>query len=322
MGHRYKNNSKYIRNLSFAVVGLARNCENSISADIHRIRQALSNSKSITWLIVESDSSDQTASELKKLSSEIPDFKYVSLGNLSAAIPKRTERISYCRNYYAEQIRSNEIFSNIDYVIVADLDGLNTLVTEDAVESCWECNDWDVCAANQTGPYYDIWALRHKAWCAEDCWAQYKFLNKYTLDFDRNIQTSVYSKMITIPRDSEWIEVDSAFGGFAIYQKSAFKFCEYVGIDEAGEEFCEHTHFHKILKNNGARIFINPKLINAHYTEHTIPLFLINRIKSSIKSVLKGWLIRSIGLDRAKQLKRLLNDYKRSLILYLKTRQK
>ncbi|MDE1716068.1 hypothetical protein PWG14_26745 [Chromobacterium amazonense] len=293
-----RESTKYIRNLSFAVVGLARNCENSLSADIHRIRKALSNSKSTTWLIVESDSSDQTVSELKKLSSEIPKFNYVTLGNLSTTIPKRTDRISFCRNYYAEQIRSDEKFSEIDYVVIADLDGINTLIDEEAIESCWVRKDWDMCAANQNGPYYDIWALRHKEWCAEDCWAQYKFLNKYKLDFDKNIQSSVYSKMITIPRDSEWIEVDSAFGGFAIYKKSIFKFCDYVGINEAGEEFCEHTYFHKILKNNGAKIFINPKLINADWTEHTKPLLLINRIKSKIKSVFKGFLIRMALLHK------------------------
>jgi glycosyltransferase involved in cell wall biosynthesis len=268
--------STYSRNLSFAVVGLVRNCENTLSADIHRIKKSLGNSKSITWLIVESDSSDQTVSELKRLSSEILNFNYKSLGNLSASMPKRTDRISHCRNYYAEQIRTNQIFSEIDYVVVADLDGLNTLISEESVESCWIRKDWDMCAANQKGPYYDIWALRHKEWCAEDCWAQYKFLNKYKLDLDSNLQTSVYSKMITIPEDSEWIEVDSAFGGFAIYKKSAFNFCEYVGINEAGEEFCEHTHFHKILKKNGAKIFINPKLINAQWTEHTKPLFMLS----------------------------------------------
>ncbi|MFI3222636.1 MAG: FkbM family methyltransferase [Methylococcaceae bacterium] len=261
--------SSYVDNLSFAVVGLARNCENSIRADVYRIREAIGNSKSIVWLIVESDSSDQTVSELQNLKSEITKFNYVTLGNLATNIPKRTDRISFCRNYYAEQIRTNKVFSAIDYVIVADLDGINTLINRAAFESCWKRKDWDMCSANQKGPYYDIWALRHKDWSAEDCWAQYRFLNKHRLDFQTNIFVSVYSKMITIPEDSEWIEVDSAFGGFVIYKKSAFNYCEYIGINEAGEEFCEHTHFHKKLKDNGAKLFINPQLINAELTEHS-----------------------------------------------------
>jgi glycosyltransferase involved in cell wall biosynthesis len=295
---------RYVENLSFAVVGLARNCEKSLRADIHRIREALVNVKSITWLIVESDSSDQTVSELNKVQSEISNFNFVSLGKLSIDFPRRTERISHCRNYYAEQIRSNKAFSKIDYVIVADLDNLNTLLNQAAFESCWKRIDWDMCAANQNGPYYDIWALRHKDWCAEDCWAQYNFLKTYRLDFQENINTSVYSKMLKIPFDAEWIEVDSAFGGFAVYKKSAFDCCEYIGINDAGEEFCEHTHFHKILKSNGAKLFINPQLINAGWTEHTAPLLLKNRIKRKIKSLIKEFLIKTIGLNRATRLKR------------------
>lgn len=302
----------YSDNLSFAVVGLARNCESSIRADVYRIREAIGRSKSIVWLIVESDSSDQTVSELQRLQSEIANFNYVTLGNLSTSIPKRTDRISHCRNYYAEQIRSNKVFSAIDYVIVADLDGLNTLINRTAFESCWKRKNWDMCAANQKGPYYDIWALRHKDWCAEDCLAQYRFLNNYRLDFQKNIHASIYSKMITIPQDSEWIEVDSAFGGFAIYKKSAFDCCEYIGINEAGEEYCEHTHFHRKLKDNGGRLFINPQLINAGLTEHTVHLLLKNRIKEKIRSVINEFFTGTIGLDQAKRLKHKLTGSYRS----------
>jgi len=110
-----------------------------------------------------------------------------------------------------------------------------------------------MCTANQKGPYYEIWALRHKDWYAEDCWAQYKFLNKYRCNSKENFNSSIYSKMITIPYDSQWIEVDSAFGGFAIYKKFTFLYCEYIGVSEDGEEFCEHTHFNKRLKLIGAK---------------------------------------------------------------------
>jgi hypothetical protein len=293
----------YIDNLSFAVVGLARNCEKSIKADIYRIREAIRSSIPVVWLIVESDSSDLTVNKLKELQSEITNFNFVTLGKLSTSMPKRTDRISHCRNYYAEQIKTNKLFFKIDYVIVVDLDGINTLINQEAFESSWSQKDWDMCSANQKGPYYDIWALRHKDWCAEDCWAQCNFFNKYRHDYQKNVNASVYSKMITIPQDSDWIEVDSAFGGFAIYKKSAFDFCEYIGVNEAGEEYCEHTHFHKILKDKGAKLFINPKLINAGYTEHTVHFLARNRIKEKIKSAIKQLLIITIGLDNAKRLK-------------------
>ena len=307
MEMREQNSSpSYLENLSFAVVGLACNCSSTLKSDVYRIREALGNSNSIVWLIVESDSSDQTVSELGKLESEISNFSYVTLGELSTSIPKRTDRISHCRNYYAEQIRSNNFFSAIEYVIVADFDGINTLINRAALESCWKRKDWDMCSANQKGPYYDIWALRHKNWCAEDCWAQYRFLNNYSRDFQKNINASIYSKMITISEDSEWIEVDSAFGGFAIYKKSAFDCCEYIGITESGEEFCEHTYFHRKLIANGAKLFINPKLINAGWTEHTSHLLLKNRIKAKVKFMIKSFLLNIIDLDRTKFFKRKL----------------
>lgn len=284
------------------MVGLARNCEKSIREDINRIKNAIGISKSLVWLIVESDSSDQTLLELRKLQSELSGFNYVSFGELAKQFPKRTERIARCRNYYAEQIRSNRIFKSVDYVIVADLDGLNIEISQIAFESCWTRYDWDMCAANQNGPYYDIYALRHKVWCPGDCWAQYEFLNKYSHDFEKNIRQCVHSKMITIPQDSEWIEVDSAFGGFAIYKKTAFDYCEYVGINEAGEEFCEHVNFHKKLRDHGAKLFINPRLINASLTEHTTHLLLRNRIKQKIKYTLKE--LYTIGFELSKLLMR------------------
>jgi glycosyltransferase involved in cell wall biosynthesis len=301
-----KSSQSKVSTLSFAVVGLARNCGQTISDDIHRINKALKDATSVVWLIVESDSNDDTVQKLENLQSELPNFHFATLGKLANTIPKRTDRISYCRNYYAEELRNNPSFSNVDYVVVADLDGLNSKLTNEAFESCWLRDDWDMCAANQAGPYYDIWALRHKEWCPDDCWAQYKFLNTYRLDFERNLWASVYSKMITISKETEWIEVDSAFGGFAIYKKKMFDDCRYVGITEAGEEFCEHVYFHRILKANGAKLFINPQLINAGFTEHTVGLLWKNRVKRQMKSKVKEVLIKVFGKRNLLALRRRL----------------
>jgi len=295
-----------LQNLNLAFVGLARNCEKTIRDDILRFKEASSNAKSIVWLIVESDSIDNTSAELEKLQIEIENFKFVSLGTLAKTIPKRTERISYCRNYYAEKIRTEVRFNNTDYIVVADLDGINSQITQKAFESCWERNDWDMCSANQDGPYYDIWALRHKNWCPGDSYAQYRFLKQYSADFQKTLWSSVYSKMITIPQDSEWIDVDSAFGGLAIYKKKTFEFCKYAGLTETGDEVCEHVYFHLQLKSNGAKLFINSKLINASMTEHTIHLLLKNRVKIKIKSIVKNY-IKAIFLKFYKMNKKNIN---------------
>jgi hypothetical protein len=274
-------------NLTFLVVGLARNCTKHLKSDVIRLKSAINQPKELHWLLIESDSSDDTVAELGNLAKEVENFKYLSLGNLRHNMPKRTERISHCRNKYIEQILNDETYHYIDYVVVADFDGLNTLISSTAFDSCWEQADWDMCAANQDAPYYDIWALRHKEWSPNDCWSQYDFLNQYTANKNRvqNLYNCVYARMLRIPLNSEWIRVDSAFGGLAIYKKDMFVLGKYHGINEAGNELCEHVHFHQQLTQQGARLFINPKFINAGYNEHTEPLLLRNVLKRKLESV-------------------------------------
>jgi glycosyltransferase involved in cell wall biosynthesis len=276
-----------INEYSFVVVGVTRNCEKTVKEEIKRINKALKDAKKINWIIIESDSSDNTVQKLKELQNELKNFYFESLGKLELKFKKRTERISYCRNQYVAKLRESPLYLGTDYVIVADLDGINSKITKEGIESSWLRKEWDMCAANQDGPYYDIWALRHKDWCANDCWAQYKFLNMYRNQIEENLWTSVYSKMIRINQDKEWIEVDSAFGGLAIYKKKNFTECEYNGITIEGDEVCEHIYFNKIYKEKGCKIFINPKLINSQITEHTMPLLWKNRIKNKIKEFVK-----------------------------------
>ena len=197
-------------------------------------------------------------------------FKYVSLGKLVDSMPKRTERLAFCRNKYLEYIRAGDRPIPYDYVVVADLDGINSCLNYESVYSCFKRDGWDVCTANQAGPYYDIWALRHELWCPGDCWAEHGFLKKQGLDANIATVASILSRQIVIPKDSPWIEVESAFGGIAIYRGDALKYGIYTGLDCRGNEICDHPTLHATLRKNGCRIFINPSFINASFTEHTI----------------------------------------------------
>jgi hypothetical protein len=241
----------------------------------------------LEWYIVESDSNDDTLIKLKYLSEIDKDFKYTSLGKIQNQIECRTERISYCRNIYLEEIVNNPIYANIDYVIVADLDGINNKLTNQSVKSCFTHLDWEVCTANQDGPYYDIYALRHPLWSSCDYQHQINFISKFTVDLIDPVNISLVSKMIKIRNDADWIEVDSSFGGIAIYKKSFLVKCRYSGYDSAGNEVCEHVPLHENIKKYDGRIFINPRFINADYTEHTYFLRLRNKIFSKIKNFIK-----------------------------------
>lgn len=108
------------------LVGTISNAEKQFERDFERVYASLHFFEKIDVFIVESDSSDSTIGVLNRISKKTPNFNYVSLGNLKVAIPNRIERIRKCRNVYVEYVRNNIIFRQWDYVIVADLDGMNS----------------------------------------------------------------------------------------------------------------------------------------------------------------------------------------------------
>jgi len=264
------------------IVGLARNCEDVIEREVLEISSAFSKAKTLNLLIIESDSYYRTVTTLEKLS-ENNDFEFITLENLRNQYPKRTERIAICRNRYLEELRTRKEYKYIDYVVVADLDGVNSELTAIAVESCWKLSeDWDACFANQSKAYYDIWAVRHKRWCPNDCWQTYNFLYSNGVSKFSALQAAVHSRMISISNDKDPIEVDSAFGGLGIYKKSAISLGTYVGMDDNNEEFSEHVYLHKVMCDKGMRLYIVPSLINCGWNEHK-KLKSIARMKARMR---------------------------------------
>jgi hypothetical protein len=234
---------------------------------------------SVSFLLVESDSSDQSLRILGQLERDVPNFSFVSMGNLTPRHPMRCDRIAQCRNVYVEMVRNDPRYRHVDYVLSADLDGINDRLTGEAILSSWDTDiDWGGITANQSLGYYDIWALRHKSWSPVDCWAAYNDLVK-TAGPRQALEACVASKQIRIPPDAGLIEVDSACGGFCIYQREAFLCGRYVGVDEDGKEVNEHVAFHAALRAKGYRIYINPAMINADFNEHTYHKTRIGRIR-------------------------------------------
>lgn len=269
------------------VVGLARNCGKTIQADIKRLLAALGSFQNLHWLVIESDSQDDTVTALQVLEKEVRNFRYISLGNLRGTLPLRTQRIAHCRNRYLEELRNAAGYRDVDYIVAADLDGINTLLTADAFLSCWARDDWDVCAANPRGPYYDIWALRHERWSPNDCWAHYKFLSDHGLGAEKAMWAAVFSRMITLDERSEWVRVDSAFGGLAVYRRQALEGASYIGLSVDGGEICEHVTLHTQLAAKGCRMFINPRLINTAFTQHSNQLRLLPGMKRKLRNFLR-----------------------------------
>lgn len=275
---------KAINDSNVLIVGVARNCQKTLRHDVLRLREAFASARTMHHYVVESDSDDNTVDVLKRLAEELPEFKYVTHGQFREKITQRTARLAYCRNDYVEYSRMFASKLPVDYVVVADLDGINSHISRAAIESCWDRTDWGACFANQKGPYYDIWALRHQFWSPNDCWAQERFYRQFMGKKTGSAYVSVYSRQLCIPEDHEWIEVDSAYGGLGIYRADVFLSPgEHVGLDAFGREICDIPPFHEAIKVPGVKFFINPKLINGKVNEHTRRLSFPRVIKLAFK---------------------------------------
>jgi hypothetical protein len=256
---------------TIVVCAVARNISSTLNKDFERINLALKMFKKVLWIVIESDSTDQSVETLANLSNKNPNFYFKSLGNLSQKFKSRTEILAYARNAYLEELLTNKKYLNVNLIAIADLNNLNSKLIAEAVDSALALPNWGMCAANQDGPYYDIWALRHELWSPNDCWEQLEFFRKYSNKKNLTLNSSVNMRMLKIPRNSEPIEVDSAFGGFALVSKKLITNSSmYVGKDSRGREICEHISFCEEVRSSGERILVVPSLINTRYTDHSL----------------------------------------------------
>jgi|694.fasta_scaffold149206_2 hypothetical protein len=257
---------------SILIVGVIRNCAPNLESEINNLDRAFSDF-SRKYFFVESDSSDDTVKKLNDISLKMKNLEFLSLGNLSNIIPSRVPRLSYCRNRYLEYMR-NIYQSNLPaYIVVVDMDGVNSKLSKESVNSCFHLDNWEVCTANQKGPYYDIYALRAANWNEDSLVKSYNLnLEKYKLHVLAFYFTVVH-KMLK-RRGCEPIEVESAFGGLAIYKTSALSHHTYNEKDENGNITCEHVALHRSILSDGGRIIINPRLINSGWTSNSRRAFL------------------------------------------------
>ena len=260
---------KNISDSNILIAGTARDVAHCIEREINHLNTCAKEFQSIQILVIESDSSDETVECLEQLKNEIPYFEYKTLGPLSSKIPSRTERLSHCRNQIVNALRTDPKYQFIDFVMLADLDGVNDLLTVEKITQCWSVNEnWDVICANQLNYYYDIWALRHPDWSPHNYLEQYHNLVDWMGPHQAH-QLSIGVKQIKLDPKTRLIQVDSAFGGLAIYKKEAYITGSY-GFPKGVVDEVDHAPFHQHLTDKGYKIYINPALINCK--EPQLPL--------------------------------------------------
>jgi len=285
------------------LVGTVSNVAKTIEKELKVVLKALSLFDCIEVYLIESDSMDATTIILDKQKLNNSNFQYEALGKLKDRYPNRVDRIAYCRNIYVEYIREFHSISKWDYVAVADLDGMNFKLSTKGIKSSIETSiDWDGVMANQTFGYYDIYALRAKNWVENDCFEDlrnyrigklapltndkrvYGFIRNYVVsDFSRH--KFIYQKMKKIEKSANWISVNSAFGGFAIYKPWVFMNFNYEKINRS-YTVSEHVGFHEKTTAAGAKYFINPYMVNCHVNEYNLNKFAIVRLARFLKTKL------------------------------------
>jgi hypothetical protein len=280
---------------SILLVGTVSNVEKKFKSDFYRVYKAISGFNKIDIFLVESDSKDSTLEVLEQIKLEVLNFNYISLGKLKESIPDRVERIRFCRNNYVEYIRANFPSEKWDYVAVADLDGMNAKIKQSHVDKLFSPSvSWDGCFANQKHGYYDLFALRHSVWMPRNCFLDLAESRKNILTsklrtyqlhervrrflrYDLTRRESIYNRMKVLPRYSNWIKVDSAFGGFAIYKTYWFLKNDYSIYTHEIFTNSEHVDFNLKCVSSGANFYIVPSLMNSGWNEYNINRFFIIR---------------------------------------------
>jgi len=231
-----------------------RNVSKYIKQNLNHINNCGSKFNDYYVIIYENDSKDNTRNIL--LENKRPNYHYIFEDNIVE--PIRTIRIANGRNKILEKIREINNNNKYDYLIMLDLDDVNISGNfVNTINTCFEYSNWDVLTGNQKDRYYDLWALRRKNDMDYDCWRMVND-NLRTRNAARKFVFSKFKKYGV----GDLLDVDSAFGGVAIYKLSSIpNECNYVGKYDDGGELCEHVEFNRCIKNSGKSIYINTSFL-------------------------------------------------------------
>mgnify|MGYP001299521565 CR=1 FL=1 len=267
---------------SCVIGGCVKNCEkylNNVFENIEKIQHLFQKTKIIMFY----DKSDDFS--LRKLCKLKQTFDLEIIINKNPLTPHRTKNIENARNKILDRIYSS--YSNYTYFIMIDMDDVCAKpiyinVLEEALD---KKEEWDCLSFNNEN-YYDFWALSfHKF--QYSCWHSTnpkKIINKMNDEFKIKLKNS----------ETDFIECQSAFGGFGIYKIEKFENIRYrsladislfnvddllyiqnkYNIKYATNNLiydCEHRYFHlNAIKKNNCRICVYKKYLFPRYTgDHT-----------------------------------------------------
>ena len=272
-----------MKDLRLWVVGCARDCGRYLPFVFRNLDQLRPWFADVQVRLLENNSEDDTASQIRTYASSYEGVRWRQLPELEGLGLVRTERLAHLRNGLLSWMLSDHCWSASDLVMMLDWDEVNA--------QCWQVQHWPellrgflarpqqaALFANQNGPYYDLWALRHKTRMPHDPWQQVLALHQKQpwLTDQQLIQRAYMPLQFSLDPTSSPETVESAFGGLAFYkaswlQRNPSPYCGVISkwLDESGAsprllrwQVAEHVSFHAGLRALGATLLISPSLIN------------------------------------------------------------
>jgi hypothetical protein len=255
-----------MKDIHLTILGCCRNNEKYIDKIQALVKSIVILFKSYDIHIAHNDSTDNTDIFLSSWAREDPNCFTYCMDGLAAKIPKRTQRLAFCRNFLLEKVKRAED----RWLLILDMDSVNSDLFQ-GFENVFRLDSekWAALFINQDERYYDIWALRTKKmnW---DCWEMIRSALMSGTDLKTAKKTYIRQYQTPIISNSKVVPVLSAFGGAGLYQTKYLKDCKYIGLNKKGEETCEHVSFHEGITKNGGKMYILPCWQNKTASEHIV----------------------------------------------------
>lgn len=234
------------------IVAICRNAEPFLVNTLYLCREVADGFKSCRMFVYENDSSDNTAGVLDTFATMWPSLtvKHETLGTVdirNAFQGERTERLAYCRNQCLEWVRKEA--SAAPYTIVLDMDPHGGFSVDGVFNSIHRLGEKMFAGYSAGGMasyslYRDSTGFAHyDAFAARPvCWER---------DRRNEIGFTWFSTFLP-PVGSPPVEMNSAFGGLAVYYTAAYLDGGYSGED------CEHVTHHRRMRQAGHKLWLNP----------------------------------------------------------------
>jgi glycosyltransferase involved in cell wall biosynthesis len=278
-----------MKNSSVSICSIVRNCQRNLEKNIPRVEKLRSLFKDSEIIVFENDSKDNTLKILKRWEREsynVHVFSDTFKGFAISLKPSgnenpyysisRIEKMVIYRNKYIHFLNNHGI--ERDYVIVIDLDIANFYIYG-IIHSFGTSIPWNSISSNGISisstfrkQYHDSYAL-----------IEYGKLNQIQTEQSIKLNRIRYS---FLKQGMPLLQVDSAYGGLAIYKWISIKDIYYsylINNDSRVQCKSEHVGFHMLMKENGHdKIFINPTMI-VKYRSISLQ-FLLLKLKEKLYS--------------------------------------